>query len=125
MATPQGEQAALHSGNDAVEDGELVTEFPPPPYYYPLAPFLTPPVVPHEALQRASMKALDEMKKKQEEAERNRLAVGGDAEGEEIGMVVGIGGDVPDFEKAAGGDDDEKNEVVAVFGEYVEVRIFR
>jgi len=60
------------------------------------------------------------MKKNQEEAERNRLAVGGDAEGEGLGLGVGIGGVVPDFEKAAGGDDDEKDEVVAVFGEYVE-----
>lgn len=123
MATPVEETSAVLNNDEAAE---LVTEFPPPPYYYTQTSELTPPPIPHEALKRASMKAVEEMKRNMEEAERNRLAAegGGDGIGSGGGDGTGIannmgflGGDAPSFEKTAGSNDDE----VAVFGEYVEV----
>ena len=170
MATP-----AEENPNAPQEDGELVTEFPPPPYYYTLAssttlsstskgtnngstpvqnlPKLTPPPIPYKALERASMKAVQEMNKKKEEAERNRLAAAAAAAAASannseggvgitsivditnavnVGNTTGsiIGGDAPDFEKrdtmiiggngGEGGNGDDNQEDVAVFGEYVE-----
>lgn len=129
MATPAEEPSALHTNNESTEDGELVSEFPPPPYYYTLALSLTPPLIPHEALERASMKAVEEMNKKKEEAERNRLAAEGVGDGADNGAGGGIanngeflGGDAPDFEQ--GIEDNDKDDEVAVFGEYVEVSQF-
>lgn len=128
MTTSADETSALHKNiNGATEDGELVTEFPPPPFYYTQVSSLTPPPIPHEAIQRASLKALEQLKKKKEEAEKTRLASVGLVGVDGVGMEGGgnneefLGGDAPDFEKSVG--ENEKDEEVAVFGEYVEVRL--
>lgn len=108
--------------NNADEAAELVSEFPPPPYYYTQAAAatatLTPPPIPHDALQHASIRALEEMTKKKEEADRNRMAA------ESGGKTEFLGGDAPDFKETSGEGDHHNmmgDEEVAVFGEYVEV----
>ena len=137
MTTPEETTSTIHQNNNInTEEGELVSEFPPPPYYYTQITSTTnplrPPPIPYEAIQRASIKAVEEMKKKKEEAERMRISVENDGGENGIGFGGGmigstsgefLGGDAPDFEKSGvGNEDNDKVDEVAVFGEYVEVR---
>lgn len=84
----------------------LVSEFPPPPFYYKQAATLTPPPIPAEALERGTKRAATAAAKAREISERMRL-----------------GEDTPNTDAILGGEtnDDEDGEVVAVFGEIVEV----
>ena len=129
-----------------VEDDDsplLVSEFPPPPYYYRLASSssskLQPPDIPTEALKRAANKAASMAAAAKEIAERNRLQAAaststnmssGDGTGDtknsnnsetvtasESLSQVTLGGAVPDLQSNA----NEEEDVVAVFGEIVEV----
>lgn len=104
MSAPPADAAP--DGPEAEGDGQpqlLVSEFPPPPYYYGLAAEgkLKPPPIPNEALARGTRKAAAAGAKARAEAERLRL--------NDTGAILG------------GVDDkEEEGEVVAVFGEIVE-----
>lgn len=91
----------------------LVSEFPPPPFYYNRAPSLTPPEIPTEALERASNRAAALAAKAKEEAERQRLQL---PQNEEDATKAVLGG-------VTGEEEAEDGDVVAVFGEIVEVRV--
>lgn len=88
----------------------LVSEFPPPPFYYKLASSLTPPPLPYEALEKGTKKAAAAAVKARAESERMRLGV-----------------DTPNTDAILGGEsqEEEDDEVVAVFGEIVEVSSIR
>jgi hypothetical protein len=86
----------------------LVSEFPPPPYYYGRSN-LTPPAIPTEALERASKRAAASAAKAKAEAERLRLQL--EDEDDKTNAILG---GVIDQDEGEGG-------VVAVFGEIVEV----
>lgn len=96
------------AGDTPGEAALLVSEFPPPPYYYRQAASLTPPEIPTEALERASEKAAAAAAKAKAESERLRLQL------EDDDKTNAILGGVTD-------QDEEEGEVVAVFGEIVEV----
>jgi mediator of RNA polymerase II transcription subunit 7 len=103
--------AATNPGaSEGGESGEaqlLVSEFPPPPFYYKQAQTLTPPPIPVDALERGTKRAAAAASKAREESERMRLGL-----------------DTPNTESVLGGkkEDEDDGEVVAVFGEIVEVR---
>lgn len=108
----------MSSGGAADNNGEgdapgeatlLVSEFPPPPFYYADASKLTPPEIPKEALERGTRRAAAAASRARAEAERLRLA-------DESSNTDAILGGVP---KEA---EEEEGDVVAVFGEIVEVR---
>lgn len=103
---------APDSAEQADQPGEatlLVSEFPPPPFYFRKARSLKPPPIPQDALTRGTRKAAAAAAKARAEAERNRL-------GDEADKTDAILGGVP----AASADDEEDGDVVAVFGEVVE-----
>ncbi|GAX15925.1 hypothetical protein FisN_UnNu076 [Fistulifera solaris] len=81
----------------------LVSEFPPPPFYYHLADQLEPPPIPTEALKNGTERAARVLAEARAEAERQRL---GDTN-------AILGGTISSQEE------DNEN-VVAVFGEVVE-----
>jgi hypothetical protein len=89
----------------------LVSEFPPPPFYYRQLALLTPPTIPTEALTRGTRKAAAAAARARAEAERIRL-VADDAD--KTDAILG-GVQVPE-----GAEEDEEGSVVAVFGEIVE-----
>lgn len=100
---------------DGAEDGDvpgeaslLVSEFPPPPFYYRQAKSLSPPPIPEEALTRGTRKAAAAAARARAEAERIRLAAD---DADKTDAILG------GMQKA---EDDEEGEVVAVFGEVVE-----
>ena len=100
---------------DAAEPGEaalLVSEFPPPPFYYRQASQLTPPEIPTESLERASERAAAAAAKAKAESERLRLQLEDDDD-----KTNAILGGVTDENV------EEEGDVVAVFGEIVEVRV--
>jgi hypothetical protein len=90
----------------------LVSEFPPPPYYYHQASSLKPPTIPIEALKRGTHRAAVAAAKARAESTRLRLLDGRE--------------DIPDSDAILGGEENangiDDGEVVAVFGEIVEVR---
>jgi len=90
----------------------LVSEFPPPPYYYTEASKLTPPEIPKESLIRGTKKA-EAAARARAEAERLRLADGGDQTADVLGGGVLAG-------NATSGLEEEEGDVVGVFGEIVE-----
>mmetsp|Transcript_16270 Transcript_16270/g.19866 ORF Transcript_16270/g.19866 Transcript_16270/m.19866 type:complete len:122 (-) Transcript_16270:596-961(-) len=118
-ATPQKISSQNEQSNDLIE-GELVSEFPPPPHYYKLASSLSPPTIPYKALESASLKAVEEMRRKKLEAEKRRVAAEQCDDENGIGKNTEVlGGDAPTFDKI---DNESENlDEVAVFGEYVEV----
>ena len=105
--------AANDIGNDEEGEGKatmLVSEFPPPPFYYKQAATLTPPPIPKEALERGTRRASAAAARARAEAERLRLAEAGEDNTSSV-----LGG-IPAAEST-----DEDGDVVAVFGEIVEV----
>eukprot|EP00934_Nitzschia_sp_Nitz4_P004774 Nitzschia sp. Nitz4//scaffold70_size99833//73254//74236//NITZ4_004604-RA/size99833-snap-gene-0.151-mRNA-1//-1//CDS//3329557162//4764//frame0 len=102
--------AAADNNGEGDAPGEatlLVSEFPPPPFYYMEAARLQPPEIPVEALERGTRKAAAAALRAREEAERLRLA-------EENATTDSIFGGVPQDAE------EEEGDVVAVFGEIVE-----
>lgn len=87
----------------------LVSEFPPPPFYYRQAAQLTPPEIPTEALERASQRAAAAAAKAKAQSERLRLQL----EDEDDKTNAILGGVTDEANEEEGG-------VVAVFGEIVE-----
>lgn len=99
---------------NAAEPGEaalLVSEFPPPPFYYRQASQLTPPEIPTASLERASERAAAAAAKAKAESERLRLQLEDDDD-----KTNAILGGVTD-------ENEEEGDIVAVFGEIVEVRL--
>ena len=84
----------------------LVSEFPPPPFYYTRAKELKPPPIPQEAITRGTAKAAAAAARARAEAERIRLS--------ENKNDSFLAGDAPKDE------DEDDGPVVAVFGEIVE-----
>ena len=85
----------------------LVSEFPPPPFYYKQAKSLSPPPIPIDALARGTRRAAAAAARARAESVRIRL-----------------GENTPDSDAILGGAEtaeDEEGDVVAVFGEIVEV----
>lgn len=100
-------------GGEGEAPGEatlLVSEFPPPPFYYGEAANLTPPEIPKEALERGTARAAAAAARARAESERLRLA------GDEVDKTDAILGGAP------APAEEEEGDVVAVFGEIVEVR---
>jgi hypothetical protein len=94
---------------DAPGDAQLlVSEFPPPPFYYTEAENLSPPEIPLEALELGTRRAAAAAARSRAEAERLRLA----DEGDKTDAILG---------GAPTAADEEEGDVVAVFGEIVEV----
>lgn len=100
--------ATVGDGNGEGEAQLLVSEFPPPPFYYAEAANLEPPEIPKEALERGTRRAAAAAIRAREEAERLRLA------NESANTDAILGGVRVD---------EEEGDVVAVFGEVVEVRL--
>ena len=96
-------------GNGEGEAMLLVSEFPPPPFYYTEVSKLTPPEIPKEALERGTRRAAAAAARAREAAERLRLA---DESTNTDAILGGIRAD----------DQEEEGDVVGVFGEVVEVR---
>ena len=116
----EGTSHAL-DGTEEEEEALLVTEFPPPPAYYRLSitpGALVPPPIPTDALERAARKAAAFAAKAKAAAEKARLEAVGV---QEITAAAGDGA-VGVSADQAGEDGDEDGDVVAVFGEIVEVR---
>lgn len=100
--------AGANEGAEGDTPGEaqlLVSEFPPPPFYYKLAATLQPPPLPREALEKGTKRAAAAASKARAESERMRLGV-----------------DTPNTDAILGGEsqEEEDDNVVAVFGEIVE-----
>jgi len=105
------------SASDAPAAGEsdapgeaslLVSEFPPPPYYFRQAKNLTPPPIPHEALERGTAQAAAAAARARAESERLRL---GDEAADKTDAILG---------GVSAVEDEQDGAVVAVFGEIVE-----
>ena len=88
----------------------LVSEFPPPPFYY-TTENLEPPEIPVAALERGTRRAAKAAARARAEAERLRLA--DDADDTTNAILGGV---------KAEEEEEEEGDVVAVFGEIVEVR---
>ena len=109
---PASDGAGGPEGDNPSEAKLLVSEFPPPPYYYTEAANLTPPEIPLEKLERGTRQAAAAAARARAEAERLRLA-------DEADKTDAILGGVP-----AAPAEEDVGDVVAVFGEIVEVRNF-
>ncbi|KAL7569276.1 hypothetical protein ACA910_016826 [Epithemia clementina (nom. ined.)] len=102
------------AGPGAGEATLLVSEFPPPPFYYRLTPSLTQPSIPRDALERGTRRAAAVAAKARAESERLRL------EGEsQDAILAGTAATAADA-AASANDGDDDGSVVAVFGEIVE-----
>jgi len=112
LTMPSSGKPENDTGDTPGEAALLVSEFPPPPYYYRQAAQLTPPEIPTEALERASQRAAAAAAKAKAESERLRLQL------EDDDKTHAILGGVTDQ------DEEEEGDVVAVFGEIVEVCVF-
>lgn len=97
--------------NEGNAEAELVSEFPPPPFYYKLSLSLSPPPIPKEAIERSTKESIRK-KAAIEMEERNRL--GGDLNANE---GRSLGGPVPEFRGKMDGP------MIKIFGEenYLEV----
>jgi len=104
--------AAANEGAEEQPGGAqmLVSEFPPPPFYYRASASLTPPEIPDAAIRRGTQRAAAAAAKARLESERLRLQ-------RDLPNTDAILGGVQD-DHAADGD------VVAVFGQIVEVSSF-
>ena len=96
----------------------LVSEFPPPPFYYKSSSaaasfFLTPPEIPQETIRRGTQRAAAAAKKVRLESERMRLQQ--DMPNDTDAILGGVHKDDHDA-------DVDDGDVVAVFGQIVEVR---
>ena len=103
---------AAEQGAQQENQGEatlLVSEFPPPPFYYKAAAKLPPPPIPYESLARGTKRAAAHAAKARAESERLRL---GDDDPDKTGAILG---------GAPTAEEEEEGDVVAVFGEIVEV----
>jgi mediator of RNA polymerase II transcription subunit 7 len=100
--------AAAGEGNGEGDAQLLVSEFPPPPFYYTEVANLRPPDIPKEALERGTRRAAAAAARAREAAERLRLA-------DDSTNTDAILGGVRADEK------EEEGEVIGVFGEVVEV----
>ncbi len=100
--------AAAGEGNGEGEAQLLVSEFPPPPFYYTEVANLRPPDIPKDALERGTRRAAAAAARAREAAERLRLA-------DDSTNTDAILGGVRADEK------EEEGEVIGVFGEVVEV----
>lgn len=89
----------------------LVSEFPPPPFYYRQAAQLEPPEIPTGALERASQRAAAAAAKAKAESERLRLQLEDDEADKTNAILGGVTAD----------EEEEEGDVVGVFGEIVEV----
>jgi hypothetical protein len=99
-------------GTEGDADGQptlLVSEFPPPPFYYADAANLEPPEIPVEALERGTRRAAAAGARARAETERLRL---GNEGGDKTDAILG---GVQSAEE-----EEEDGDVVAVFGEIVE-----
>jgi hypothetical protein len=108
---PAPDEAPGGEGEAPGEATLLVSEFPPPPFYYTEAANLQPPEIPKDALERGTRRAAAAAARARAEAERLRLA-------DEASNTDAILGGVP---KDA---EEEEGDVVAVFGEIVEVGLY-
>lgn len=106
---PAPDEAQGCEGDTPGEATLLVSEFPPPPFYYTEAANLTPPEIPVEALERGTRRAAAAAARARAEAERLRLV---DEADKTDALLGGVSAAEPE----------EEGEVVAVFGEIVEVR---
>jgi len=112
MASSDGlDASSAVEGETQGEATLLVSEFPPPPFYYVKASKLKPPEIPKEALERGTRKACAAAAKARTEAERFRLVDEGDQTMDVLGGV--LAGDTSEIEE-------EEGDVVGVFGEIVE-----
>jgi hypothetical protein len=107
--SPAAAEASPGEGDAPGEASLLVSEFPPPPYYYRLAKTLTPPAIPHEALERGTSRAAAAAARARAESERLQL---GDEADKTDAILGGVSSVEPHME--------EEGDVVAVFGEIVE-----
>jgi hypothetical protein len=116
---PDAPTTANNEGDAPGEATLLVSEFPPPPFYYALAATLTPPAIPKDALARGTQQAAAAAARARAKSERLRLshAGGGDDADKTDAILGGVRTD-----GGASKDDDDEGEVVGVFGEIVEVR---
>ena len=104
-----------HANNAAEDDNPgqatlLVSEFPPPPFYYQLAKHLEAPPIPQDALGLGTKRAAAFAAKARAESDRLRL---GEDDPNQTDAI--LGGSVP-----ASDGMEEQGEVIAVFGEIVE-----
>ena len=111
MSSTADNAAAPGEGEADGQPTLLVSEFPPPPFYYAQAATgnLKPPEIPTEALGRGTRKAAAAGARARAEAERLRLAGDG---ADKTGAILG----------GVAAEEEEEGDVVAVFGEIVEVR---
>jgi hypothetical protein len=111
MTATNATDASGGEGDTPGEAALLVSEFPPPPFYYTEAANLQPPEIPKDALERGTRRAAAAAARARAEAERLRLADESDKTADVLGGVL------------AGGrpsDEEEEGDVVGVFGEIVE-----
>mmetsp|Transcript_18793 Transcript_18793/g.26462 ORF Transcript_18793/g.26462 Transcript_18793/m.26462 type:complete len:186 (+) Transcript_18793:28-585(+) len=139
--------------NDAMDEKDtahgalLVSEFPPPPFYYRNVADLVPPKIPTDALVRAAKKAEGMAAMAREEAERNRMQAAMEGSGETSTSVISgvdgrkedgsdtrmeeekkrealnqavLGGSAPDLNTVAAAGIEGDDSFAAVFGEIVE-----
>ncbi len=108
--TPEVEEIVEDAPGEATL---LVSEFPPPPYYYQqvVSSHLPPPPIPEEALARGTRRAAAAAARAREETERLRAG----SSGNDDKTNVILGGATTSTEE------EEQGDVVAVFGEIVEV----
>lgn len=111
MSNKNGGEDAVETTEDTGEPTILVSEFPPPPFYYKDAETLAPPPIPQEALERGTRKAAAAAAKARAMAERERLE-----QTETFDKTNSILGGV----KANEQEEEEEGDVVAVFGQVVE-----
>lgn len=100
------------TGENEENEAELVSEFPPPPFYYKYPSLsLTPPQIPKEEIERSTKESIRK-KAALEAEERNRLGGDMNANGER-----GLCGPVPDFGGTLDGP------TISIFGQenYLEV----
>ena len=88
----------------------LVSEFPPPPFYYQHAEQLEPPSIPTDALINGTERAARAAAQARADAERQRLLLGGDHTHSILGGTMSKDED----------HHEDSDNVVAVFGEIVE-----
>jgi hypothetical protein len=115
-ASGSGKEAASPAAAEAEGEAQiLVSEFPPPPFYYANVKAinnLTPPAIPKDALQLGTKRAAEAAARARAESERLRLA-GDDAAADKTNSILG---------GATAIDEEDSGDVIGVFGEIVEVR---
>ena len=125
----QQKKSGVVNSNDIADDivptaaGEaqlLVSEFPPPPYYFRFAGVLRPPPIPVDAITRGTNRAVAIAARAREAERQQRLTElrrGDDSQSNDDDKTDSILGGVI---KAGNVDENDEGDVVAVFGEIVE-----